>query len=320
VRELEHRVQEGEAGRTVASLLHDLCGVSHRNARGIVEAGLLRVDGRTLGDPVTRVEAGQVLTARFDPARRYAARPRARRTPETRWFRVIHQDAEILVVDKAPGLPTVPVGPARGDSLVERLLATQPPAARDRGLRVVHRIDRYASGLVVLARRGAALSALREQFAAREPLREYLALVAGRPPGGEGTLRGWLVEDPHTRKMVPAAEGEGKEAVLTYRTVENLRHGTLLRVRLETGRRNQIRVQMAAAGCPLVGDRAYGRPSPLIGRVALHAAGLCFRHPGSGRRVEFRTDPPRDFAGALERMRGGAIPARRGRRPRAGRP
>lgn len=314
MRELEHRVQEGEAGRTVASLLHDLGGVSHRNARGIVEAGLLRLDGRTLEDPVARVEAGQVLTARFDPARRYPTRPRVRRTLETRWFRVIHQDAEILVVDKAPGLPTVPVGPDRGDSLVERLLAAQPPALRERGLWVVHRIDRYASGLVVLARRGAALSALREQFAAREPLREYLALVVGRPPGGEGRLRGWLVEEPRTRKMAAAPDGEGKEAVLTYHTVENLRHGTLLRVRLETGRRNQIRVQMAAAGCPLVGDRAYGQPSPIIGRVALHAARLRFRHPGTGGSVEFRCDPPPDFAGALERMREGAIPARRGRR------
>jgi len=309
VTELEHRVDDHEAGRTVASLLHDLGGVSHRTARGIVEAGLLRLDGRVLRDPVTRVEVGQVLSARFEPGHRYPDRTRPRKTKETKWFRVIHEDAAILVVDKVPGIPTVPVGTGRGRSLVERVLATQSPTGRDRGLWVVHRIDRFASGLVILARHAAALGALREQFAAREPLREYLALVSGRPPGGRGELRGWIREAPRTRKMVPAPEGQGKEAILAYRTLENLRHGSLVQVRLRTGRRNQIRVQMAEAGCPLVGDIAYGEPSPLIGRVALHASRLRFRHPDGGAAMEFRSEPPRDFATALDRMRAGARPS-----------
>ena len=219
-----------------------------------------------------------------------------------------------MVVDKAAGIPTVPIGDERGRSLVERVLERQPPAIRDRGLWVVHRIDRYASGLVVLARRRGALTDLREQFAARQPLRQYLALVEGRPAAGRGELRTWLAEDPRTHKMVPVGEGEGKEAILDYRTLENLRHGSRIQVRLRTGRRNQIRVQLAAIGCPLVGDVAYGRPSPLIPRVALHAERLRFRHPSSGRAVEFHALPPRDFQAALERMRSGALPSRRPRR------
>ena len=108
----------------------------------------------------------------------------------------------------------------------ERLLEIQPAANRSRGLWVVHRIDRHVSGLVVVARRAGALEALREQFAARTPLREYLALAEGRPPSPQGDLRSWLAEEPRTRKVFPTRPDRGREAVLRYRKVDQ----TLLNV------------------------------------------------------------------------------------------
>jgi 23S rRNA pseudouridine1911/1915/1917 synthase len=210
---------------------------------------------------------------------------------------------------------TVPAGSGRGGSLVERLLAAEPPQARRRGLWVVHRIDRWVSGLVVVARRPEALAHLRAQFARRTVLREYLALVEGKPPAPAGRLVSWLTEHPKTRKVTAGGQpGRGKEAVLHYETREALPHASLVACRLETGRRNQIRVQMAETGCPLVGDEAFGRPSPLIRRVALHATRLRFRHPGTGAAAEFISEPPADFRAALERLRRGALPA--GQAPR----
>ena len=305
---MDHQVQEAEAGRTVASLLHAHGGVSHRIARGIIEAGLLSLDGVPVTDPAQRVEAGVLVTSCFDPDTRYA--PARRRRVATRWYRVLHEDADLIVVDKSPGIATVPVGQKRGRSLVERLLEAQSPEARSRGLWVVHRIDRYASGLVVVARRKAALGKLKEQFASRTVLREYLALVEGAPSSPRGRLTSWLEGDPRTRKVrVATASGEGREAVLDYEVVERMRRACRVEVRLETGRRNQIRVQFAEIGCPLVGDVTYGRRSHLISRVALHAARLRFDHPGSGRSSEFACDPPADFVAALRRLREGAHPA-----------
>ncbi len=177
---------------------------------------------------------------------------------------------------------------------------------------MVHRIDRHVSGLVVVARRAEALAALREQFAARSPLREYLALAEGRPPSPGGDLRSWLAEERRTRKVFPTEPGRGREAVLRYRVEETMRHASLLQVRLGTGRRNQIRVQLAEVGCPVVGDVVYGRPSPLIPRVALHATRLRFLHPATGQPAEFRSELPADFLAAQVQLRRGARPAEGG--------
>ena len=309
MQQIEHRVEEDEAGRTVAALLHDRGALSHRAAKGIIEAGLLTVDGDPVTDPATRVRKGQVVVARFDSQTRYAPRSRRREPAGSRWFRVLHEDADLLVVEKSPGILTVPAGAAKGHSLVERLLEIQPAANRSRGLWVVHRIDRHVSGLVVVARRAGALAALREQFAARTPLREYLALAEGSPPSPEGELRSWLAEERRTHKVFPTETGKGREAVLRYRVEERMRHASLVQIRLQTGRRNQIRVQLAEVGCPVVGDVAYGRPSPLIPRVALHATRLRFLHPRTGQPTEFRSELPADFLAAQVRLRRGARPA-----------
>ena len=305
VRRISHRVKGGESGRTVVSVLRTASQVSHRAARGLVDAGVVTLDGQAVVDPAARVQEGARLEARFDPSRRY--QPTTRRGGGGPGYRTVVEDRDLLVVEKASGVLTVPAGRSEGHSLVERLLAASSPAARRRGLWVVHRLDRYVSGLVVLARTQEALDHLRRQFARRTPLRLYLALCERAPPHREGRPVLKLEEDRRTRKMRPASAG--RPAVLQYRVLERFRHASLVEVRLETGRRNQIRVQFAALGCPLVGDRSYGRPSPLIGRVGLHAARLEFVHPRTGATVRCSSPPPRDFRRALRALRAGARPS-----------
>jgi 23S rRNA pseudouridine1911/1915/1917 synthase len=201
----------------------------------------------------------------------------------------VHEDDDLVVIDKDAGLLTVPTAAPVGDSLEEMLLASY----RKRGhkkplLHVVHRIDRFTSGLVVFARNHPSAMALRGQFKDRTPERIYLAIAEGR--------------------LVVAKESEGWAASLRYRVLERFAHATLLEVELETGRRNQIRVQLAAEGHPLVGDVAYGRPSPLISRVALHAHRLTFDAPRGRKRLRFESPVPADFKRLVTRLKAGAIP------------
>jgi 23S rRNA pseudouridine1911/1915/1917 synthase len=303
----------GTKGLTVQQALHDAAGLSHADAKGIVAAGLARVNGMTTNRPNQRLASGDLLEATWDPQRRYKApRAAALKGPG---FRVVHEDEDVAVVEKAPGVLTVPAPNDKSVSLLDRL----EHHYRRRGLKgvsleAVHRIDRYTSGLVAFARHGAARAALRSEFSHGRPERVYLAVVEGRLAQERGRLQHRLAENPKSLKVhVVPAGAEGRDASCTYRVLERFADATLVEVRLETGRRNQIRVQFAAEGHALLGDVGYGRPSPLIPRVALHAYRLGFRSP-SGKDLVFQSEPPRDFRELLARLRRPADEAVRPRR------
>jgi 23S rRNA pseudouridine1911/1915/1917 synthase len=267
----------------------------------MIDAGSVAVDGAPATDPASRPGAGATLLVRFDPGRRYRPAHRAKR--ETQWYRLVMDDPAFLVVDKPAGVLTVPAGEPDGGSLVERLLLEEKPSGRTRALWVVHRIDKHVSGLVVFARSAAALENLRLQFAARSVVRQYVAICEGSPGAEAGELISYLRENPKSLKMMPSRAGAGDRAVLRYRVLERFKRATLVEVRLETGRRNQIRVQFAQVGCPLLGDVAYGTASPLLPRVALHAARLEFLHPEGGARVVCEAPIPPDLGRTFARLR-----------------
>ncbi|HKY31051.1 MAG TPA: RluA family pseudouridine synthase [Candidatus Polarisedimenticolia bacterium] len=304
VKEVQSDVAAHEAGRTLASFVKSHAAVSHASAKGIIEAGGAQVNGRCVRDPVHRLSQGDRVAARFDEATRYKPSPRPR---DGAGFRVLVQDERLLVADKEAGLLTVPAPGHSGDTLVDRLAAREARrGVRAPRLWIVHRIDRYTSGLVLFARDEEAAGALITQFRRRSAAREYLALCEGAPRPEEGRLRSRLLEDPRSLKVYEARPGAGGQlAVCSYRTEEVFPDAALLRVRLETGRRNQIRVQLAGIGHPVLGDRTYGRPSPLLARAALHAARLGFLHPASGAQVRVESPLPPDMRRALRRLRAG---------------
>lgn len=227
------------------------------------------------------------------PARRTAPRP----------YRIVFEDADLIVADKDPGILTVPI-PGKSSrnlkDLLDRYLMGQKREAH-----VVHRIDRYTSGLVLFAKNRRARGALVAQFRQRTPERVYLALVRGVPAAESGTLRNRLELTADGFRQRVVREG-GTEAVTHYRVVERLPAAALLEVRLESGLKNQIRVQFRAAGHPLVGDRHYAREEAAevkLGRQALHAWKLSFVHPGTGKPVSFEAPLPRDLERALRSLR-----------------
>jgi 23S rRNA pseudouridine1911/1915/1917 synthase len=165
---------------------------------------------------------------------------------------------------------------------------------------VVHRLDRLTSGLLVFAKNETAKRKLQDAFAEHKVDRVYSAVVEGSIPDDEGELRSFLVESSALRVHVTRDENRGIEAITRYRVVKRGHGLTLVEVNLVTGRKAQIRVQFAHIGHPVVGDRDYGTGSGPIGRLALHATRLAFMHPATGRRVSFKSRPPRDFAALVK--------------------
>ena len=304
VRTIEAGAQD--AGRTVQRLMHERLGVSNAEAKGLIASGCVVRNRRTVTKPDERVGAGDRVEVAAEAGRKYSAAARAPRGGDG--WRVVHEDDDLIVVDKDPGLLTVPTATPVGDSLEELLLASYRKRGHKKpALHVVHRIDRFTSGLVVFARNHPAAMELRRQFKERTPERIYLAAAEGKVEPDRGRLTHALGENPKSLKIhVVAKASEGRLASMRYRVLERFPHATLLEVTLETGRRNQIRVQLAAEGHPVVGDFSYGHPSLLIARVALHAHRLAFDTPRGRKRVQFESPAPSDFKRLLARLKGGA--------------
>ena len=208
-------------------------------------------------------------------------------------LRLVHEDDHLVVVDKPAGLLTIATETER-ERTAYRLLGDWVRARGGGRIFVVHRLDRETSGLLVFARSLAVKQALQAQFRGRTPERVYVARVEGVVRGPEGTLTGSLVEDRALRVRLARDGGRGKEAITRYRVLERARGATVLELVLVTGRRGQLRAQLAALGHPIVGDRAYGSRRDPLRRVCLHATRLGFVHP-SGRRVVFESPPPAGF-------------------------
>ena len=209
-------------------------------------------------------------------------------------LRRVFEDEEIVVVDKPAGLLTIATEHER-EKTAYRMLAEYVAGQRARRLFIVHRLDRETSGLLVFAKSPAAKRALQGQFEARTVDRGYVAVVEGRLKEKSGVLKSRLKTDRSLRVRPTRRRDQGKEAITGYRVIEERKDSSVVELSLTTGRRGQIRAQLAALGHPIVGDDAYGSRRDPLRRVCLHATRLAFTGPGN-RRVKFESPPPREFA------------------------
>ena len=208
-------------------------------------------------------------------------------------LRLVHEDDEILVIDKPSGLLTIATESERERTAYRLLRNWFSRRGASSQLFIVHRLDRETSGLLVFAKSVAAKEHLQAQFAVRTAERLYVALAEGVMRQDEGSFVSRLVETRALRVRI-AERGGGKEAITRYRVLERRRASTLVELRLVTGRRAQIRAQLAAAGHPIAGDAQYGGRTDPLKRLALHATRLAFVHP-RGSRVSFESPPPAAF-------------------------
>jgi 23S rRNA pseudouridine1911/1915/1917 synthase len=251
---------------------------SRRSLKQWLEHGRVEVSGRVVRDGRTPVGPADRVTL---SGRGHAPFPTA--------LHLVHEDEDLLVIDKPPGLLTIATDRERERTayrLLSDYLAAQRPSRR---LFIVHRLDRETSGLVVFAKSARAKRHLQAQFAGREVQRAYVALVEGRVRDDEGVLESRLVQDRGLRVRAGPA---GRKAITHYRVRERRRDTSLLDLRLGTGRRQQIRVQLADLGHPVLGDAIHGSRRSPFGRLCLHATALGFTHPGSGSPARFESKPP----------------------------
>ncbi len=287
-------------GRLDVALVARHPSLSRRKAREVIEKGQVEVDGRLVTEAGAAVGADATIV--WNPNRKALRRVRCS-------LPLLHVDDDLLVVDKPPGLLSVPTSPeARGEDTV--LARIRDYAARLRPHRpyvgVVHRLDRDTSGALALALSPDARRLLRDLFREHRVERRYAALVWGSPPADQGVVDLPIHDDYEGGRRRVARPGEPSHTALTrYRVVERLRGAAHLEVSLETGRQHQIRLHLSHVGLPVLGDATYGsqKAALAVPRQMLHAGLLAFDHPMAAGHVRVESPLPSDFLEILDRLR-----------------
>ena len=294
-----HDVTIEEAGKRTDVVVARLAGASRALVADAIKRGAVRVDGVPV-KASRPLEAGETLEFEIERRAPLVAEPQAIDIP------VVYEDEDVIVVDKPAGMVTHPAHGARDGTLVNALLARIATGLPGDALRpgLVHRLDRDTSGLLVVAKNEATLSALGIAMKARAIKREYLGLVRGIPEHARGSIEGAIGRDPHNRLKF-AIVADGKRAVTHYALRERFAKHAELTFTLETGRTHQIRVHMAGMHHPILNDPVYGIEEPRFGLIgqALHAWKLEFVHPRTGVELAFEADPPPEYARAREMLR-----------------
>lgn len=299
-------VPEGLEGERVDAAIARLLGLSRTLAAELASDGAALVNGATVAKS-HRVSGGDLLEVTL-PDRRARSEPEIVAEPVP-GMGIIHDDADIVVVDKPVGVAAHPSVGWSGPTVLGGLKAagyriSTSGATERQG--IVSRLDVGTSGLMVVCKSERAYTLLKRAFKQRRVEKTYHALVQGLPDPLVGTIDAPIGRKPnHEFKF--AVMDTGKPAVTHYELLEAFRHASLLTVGLETGRTHQIRVHMAAIRHPCVGDPLYGGDPALARRLGLerqwlHAVRLGFEHPGTGEQVTFESRYPRDLQDALDRL------------------
>lgn len=306
-------IPDALSGERLDRALHALApALSRTRIKALIQQGRVVCREETATDPAAKVKAGECYTltvpAPEDPV------PKAEHIA----LNILHEDEDLIVIDKPAGLVVHPAPGHAGGTLVNALIAHCGESLSGIGgvkrPGIVHRLDKDTSGVMVAAKNDAAHKALAAQFSKHTVERAYLALVAGCPAPLEGEIEGPIGRHPKNRKKMAVLEGKGRAALTRYRVNEVFRANgkvvaALVECTLETGRTHQVRVHMAHIGHPVIGDPLYSRgraPKALKGteageaienfsRQALHAARLSFTHPRTKQRLTFTSPPPSDM-------------------------
>lgn len=292
-----------KAQRLDLFLVDCLPSYSRAQLQRLIREGLVRVGGDVAQKSGYRLDKEVSVEVRIP-----ATRP-SKLTPEDIPLEIIHEDDNLMVVNKAAGMVVHPSAGHASGTLVHAALAHAPDIEGGGGERrpgVVHRLDKHTSGIILLAKNDRTHRHLQDQFRTRMVEKYYLALVDGAPPTPSGRVEAAIGRDStHRKRMAIQPEGKGREAISEYQVLERFDKHNLLEVRLITGRTHQIRVHMAFLGCPVVGDTVYGRrkASLPLKRHFLHAARLKILLPDEVTARCFEATLPEELTEVLNGLR-----------------
>jgi len=290
--DIRMRMKTREESPLEEAVLRMLGSATRTKARKLIKGHRVSVDGEAEVRPSLKLNPGQTVEILKSDRQLQgkSARPSGtRRLP----FSILLEDESIVVVDKPAGLLSIATDKERSKTLY-RMVSDYVKASSggENIIFIVHRLDRDVSGAMVFAKDEKAKKRLQESWGNADKV--YHAVVDGRPGRKEDTVKSWLCENRAHRvyacdKTTPGAE----EAVTHYRTLKTMGSRSVVEVRLETGRKHQIRVHMASLGCPVTGDRLYGTAVKGMSGIGLHAVSLSFDHPSTGNRVNVKSPLPR---------------------------
>jgi len=207
-------------------------------------------------------------------------------------FPVLYEDNDVIVIDKPAGRPTSSTdGSLSIQEIISEFLKRQSKG-RFRAF-VVHRLDKEVSGVLLFAKTHDAMEIIKDKW--KETEKHYWALVEGTPEKSEDTIQSWLIEDKSQKVHSVGERPDAKFSITNYTTVKQVNDNTLLDIKTDTGRKNQIRVHLSDIGCPIVGDRKYGASAEFKRRVRLHAYSLSFPHPADSRTITVKSPLPEGF-------------------------
>jgi len=274
------KIQVKEKSALFDFLLDKLGPTSKTKIRKLIQHGAITLDGQKIGAPEHGLLSGQIVEIR---------RP-ALPSP----FPVLYEDRYLVAVEKPAGLLSISTDKENFNTFYRAVNQyVQSRSGRRERIFIVHRLDREVSGIMLFAKTPEAKETLQKNWGETEKL--YCALVEGHPPQKEGTIKSWLKENP-IHKVYSCPEGpDAKYAITHYRQLMKYPRHTLLEIRLETGRKHQIRAHLSEMRCPVVGDKKYGATGNPFHRIALHAFSLTFTHPVSGKRIRLESSIPKIF-------------------------
>ncbi|MEK0312518.1 RluA family pseudouridine synthase [Cohnella sp. 56] len=280
-----------EPGELLPFLFAKLSGQGRNAVKSILARGQVSVDGASVTAYNHPLRPGAVVAV---------SRERIEEVPQLIGLSIIHEDDDLIVVSKEAGLLSI-ASPQENELTAYRQLTDHVRRSDPRSrIFVVHRLDRDTSGVMMFAKSEAVQQSLQNNWQEAVTERVYVALVEGRVSKLEGTISSWLKESKTLKMYSSPYPNDGQHAVTHYKTLETRPQLSLLEIRLETGRKNQIRVHMQDIGHPVVGDKKYGSKSKVLGRLGLHARVLAFVHPTTGQQLRFETDIPKTFVNALK--------------------
>jgi len=279
-------IYQGNKPISIQEFLLNLFGTASRSkVRKLLRHGSVRINGAVIRDPRLPVHNGdRVEYEKFNPSAGENPIP----------FPVLFEDKSLILVEKPAGVLTYGEKGSPGTS-VYRILndsLKQRPGIHEK-IYVVHRLDREVGGLLLFAKSEEIQKQIKDHWAEND--KKYAALVEGRPPQKSGTVKSWLKENRAMKVYSTEQSADAKLGITHYKTVKEINDFTLLEVKLETGRKNQIRVHLSDIGCPVAGDLKYGARQRTIKGIRLHGTFLRFRHPESGEWMEFESPLPRGF-------------------------
>jgi len=290
---LSTTIDGNNAGR-VDVVVRLLSESSHSQVRGMLDSGCVSINSTIILSGATTVVVGDLVSIRFDPTQGYREK---KKCWDDRTFTVSFEDDHLIVVDKSAGTLTVPTARNERNTLVDRVSIYLGHSRSKREACLVHRLDRDLSGLVIFGKHKQVATRLIEQFKQQKPSRVYAAIVAGVVSTDKGSFHSHLATGKSLERYVTRPSPTTELAITHYRVVRRMSDTTLVEVTLETGKRNQIRVQFANAEHPVLGDPRYKtelamHPRWIRKRIALHAKSLGFEHPISGDAMQIESPLP----------------------------